>query len=218
MTCTFSRSNPSPRYRELVGLYQTMHTCGEQHHGLPPEQTFSGQSLPRHSGNIKKLIDGFQARTLLDYGAGKGLQYSGVPVQLADGTRFPSIPAYWGVSSVTCYDPGYEPFSRLPAGRFDGVICTDVLEHCPQDDMRWIVGELFSFAGKFVYANIACYPAKKRLANGENAHCTIQSEDWWQAVLSGVAADHPGVRYYFFLERKREAAGAADMEQVLLQG
>jgi hypothetical protein len=66
------------------------------------------------------------------------------------------------------------PFSALPEGRFDGVVCTDVLEHCPEEDLPWIVGELFGYARLFVFANVACYPAAKKLPNGENAHCTIR--------------------------------------------
>ena len=66
----------------------------------------------------------------------------------AGGNRSPHLkwsdaPAGTNSFAITCYDPGYEPHSRLPQGKFDGVLCTDVLEHCPQDDLEWIVGELF---------------------------------------------------------------------------
>ena len=216
MVMTHSRTTPSPRYRELLSQYRTMHTRGEQHQNLPPEQTFSGQSLPRHGQNIKQLIDAHGAKTILDYGSGKGVQYTSVRISLPGGQQFNTIPDYWGVDSVTCYDPGYEPFSRLPNGLFDGVICTDVLEHCPREDMHWIVNEIFSFAEKFVYANVACYPAKKRLANGENAHCTIESVDGWQSLISDIASGFPAVRYFFFLEHP--ATSGQGMTQTLIKG
>ena len=219
MTTMHSRTQPSQRYQELLSHYHTMHTCGEQHQNLPPEKTFSGQSLPRHSQNIKQLIDTHGAKTILDYGSGKGMQYTSVRVNLPDGGQFPTIPDYWGIDSITCYDPGYEPFSRLPGGLFDGVICTDVLEHCPREDMDWIVGEIFSFARKFVYANVACYPAKKRLANGENAHCTIESTGWWKSLIGKIGEGYPAVRYYFFLEHPDQSAnGKPQMAQTLIKG
>ncbi|MCA9100776.1 MAG: class I SAM-dependent methyltransferase, partial [Planctomycetales bacterium] len=90
---------------------------------------------------------------------------------------------------------GYAPFRQLPVGRFDGVICTDVLEHCPEDDVPWILGEIFAFARKLVFCNVACYPAQKRLPNGENAHCTVKSRTWWRELVSQIAADHPAVFY-----------------------
>jgi hypothetical protein len=206
MSTGYSRTTPSPRYRELLTQYVDMHVHGEQFRHIPAEQTFAGQSLPRHAGAIKALIDAHGARTILDYGSGKGRQYQPLLVRTPEGREFPSIPAYWGVESVTCYDPGYQPFSQLPAGQFDGVICTDVLEHCPQDDMPWIVGELFGYARRFVYANVACYPAMKRLANGENAHCTVQSTAWWQALIDDIAQRHRDVRFQFLLEHQTTRA------------
>ena len=50
-----------------------------------------------------------------------------------------------------------------------------------------IVAEIFSYARRFVYVNVACYPAEKRLPNGENAHCTVRPPEWW-AKLYGDAA------------------------------
>jgi hypothetical protein len=191
----YSREQPSPRYRALVALYRQMHIEGEPTLGMSSERTFAGSSLWRHVAEIKTLIDETGARSLLDYGAGKGQQYAWRDVELPDGARVESLISYWGVSDVAKYDPGYEPFARLPRGIFDGVICTDVLEHCPAEDVPWIVEEIFAFAGRFVYANIASFQAIKTLPNGENAHCTIRSPDWWHGLLHAIACRHPGVRY-----------------------
>src|SRR5262245_15172317 len=120
---TYSRHAPSPRYFELLSEYKSMHRNGEHARRLPPERTYAGISLPRHAVAIKMLIDRHQAKTLLDYGSGKGLQYGPMNVQLPDGTKYPSIPAYWGVDELYCYDPAHEPFSTPPAGKYDGVIC-----------------------------------------------------------------------------------------------
>src|SRR5580700_7142665 len=122
MSTCYSRATPSPRYRELLTQYVQMHVRGEQFQHIPPEQTFAGQSLPRHAQSIKSLIDAHGARTILDYGSGKGQQYQPIRVKLDDGREFPSIPAYWAVDAITCYDPGFAPHSRLPEGTFDGVV------------------------------------------------------------------------------------------------
>jgi len=103
--------------------------------------------------------------------------------------RWNSMQEYWGVESIRCYDPGHPPFSVLPEGGFDAVICTDVLEHCPEEDLPWIVGELFGYARRFVFANVACYPAAKTLPNGENAHCTIRPVAFWRALFDRAALD-----------------------------
>jgi hypothetical protein len=67
------------------------------------------------------------------------------------------------------------------------------MEHCPEEDLRWIVAEIFSFARRFVYVNVACFPAEKLLPNGENAHCTIQPPEWWAGLFREAARRHPGI-------------------------
>ena len=200
MSQKFSRAAPSPRYRRLIEQYQFMHLHGETHLGIPPERTFPGQSLPKEAPHIKRLIRQTGARTLLDYGCGKGQQYWPMRVTDVDeGIDYPDIKSYWGVTDVRCYDPAYSPFTQLPTDTFDGVICTDVLEHCPEEDIPWIVAELFAYARKFVYANIACFPAKKRLPSGGNAHCTIKPAKWWEEHIGRAAAPKPEVIYEFRL-------------------
>jgi FkbM family methyltransferase len=191
----YSRANPSPRYRELLALYARMHAEGETRLGIPPEKTFPGKSLDRHIVRIKRLVDTTGAKSVLDYGAGKGFQYRPKKV-VVDGRHVAdSIAEYWDVDEVRCYDPGYPPHQALPGEMFDGVVCTDVLEHVPEDDVGWVLGELFSHAKAFVYVNVACFPAQKSLPNGENAHVTLRPPQWWSKTLSACAAAHPGVRW-----------------------
>jgi len=179
----FSRDNPSPRYRELTALYARMHIEGEARLGIPPQETFPGGSLLPHAASIKRLIDQTGARTVLDYGSGKGLQYRPQRIVVAGEHVADSIAEYWDVDEVRCYDPGFTPHQTLPDGKFDGVVCTDVLEHCPEEDLSWILDEIFGYATKFAYLNVACFPARKTLPNGENAHATVRPAEWWRSLL-----------------------------------
>lgn len=196
---TFSRQNPSPRYQELLAMYQQMHREGDARLNIAAADMFPGQSLPPHAGTIKQLIMKFGAQTLLDYGAGKGRQYLPMAVNVEGVGQFGSIPEFWGVQ-VRCYDPAYPPHMALPEGRFDAVVSTDVLEHCPEADMPWIIDELFAYASRFVFANVACYPARKTLPNGENAHSTIQPVAWWQALFAAASARHGDIPYLVLVE------------------
>ncbi|NEQ40208.1 MAG: hypothetical protein F6K40_29780 [Okeania sp. SIO3I5] len=198
---SYSRSNPSPRYQELLAMYQQMHAHGSPEHNIPAKVMFAGQSLSRQALNIKDLIAKYQGKSLLDYGSGKGMAYRTkfVPPNQKDKV-FPNVQTFWGIEQLTCYDPAYLENSNLPKGKFDAVICTDVLEHCPTEDMPWIVEEIFSFASKFVYANVACRPAAKRLPNGENAHCTVKSVEWWESLINSIAENYPSVSYYFWFD------------------
>jgi hypothetical protein len=186
---------PSGRHAELIGYYRQMHAS--------PENIFAGQMLGRHLPTIRSLVRRHGARTLLDYGSGRGDLYSLRDVTLPDIGPIASVTDYLGVESVVCYDPGVPAFSELPAGSFDGVISTDVLEHIAEEDIPWTLAEMFGKAKEFVFANVASYPAKKKLPSGENAHVTQRDPRWWRDQLSVVSRRHPALAYHFEIKERR---------------
>ncbi len=189
---SYTRQSPSPRYRYLSEQYRLLHARGDPRIGIATHQMFSGHSLFNWVARIRALIITTKSTTLLDYGSGKGQQYD--PLDPPSRERLggaDSVLDYWGVEEVRCYDPNYEPYSKLPTDRFDGVICTDVLEHCPEEDVGWILEEIFGYARRFVFAVVACYPANKKLPDGSNAHCTIRPTQWWRAQVEAAARVNP---------------------------
>ncbi len=202
MNNAYSRENPSPEYVRLSALYKEHHNMANNNDWK--KDVYAGENLWPHMGFIKAAINRHGAKTILDYGAGKGMQYSNLRVKVAKGALYRNLESYWGVK-VSCYDAGYERFNIFPEGRFDALISTDVLEHCAKDDLEWIVSEMFEKARNFVFANIACYPAKTHLPNGENAHITIEQPAWWKDLIEKVAKNYPDVAYYFIAATKKNA-------------
>lgn len=202
---TFTRESPSPRYTSLLAEYRQLHTEGAKAQGLAPEDTFPGQSLPEHAPAIRALITETGACSLIDYGSGKGKQYKWTDMTMPDGEVVGSLADYWGNPEIVLFDPGYPPLSARPGAPADGVISTDVLEHCPEEDMAWILDEMFSLARRFVFANVASYPAAKTLPSGANVHCTVRPPVWWEGMIAGIAVRHPLVRYRFLIEERRPA-------------
>jgi hypothetical protein len=185
---TYSRANPSPRYRQLMEFYTQLHDGGDPEHDIPAEQMFSGHSLLPHVNFLKKLFDGLAVRSVLDYGAGKADVYRDVAFKLPDGTKVRGVQPYWGVDEVALYDPGYAPYATLPDRRFHAVICTDVMEHIPEQDLDWVIDELFDHAERLVYACISTYPARKVFPDGSNVHVTLKEAGWWQALFAARKA------------------------------
>jgi hypothetical protein len=189
----FSRQSPSPRYQELIGQNRQLHLEGNPAQNLSAPDAFPGKSLFRQLPRIRNLIRATQSTSMLDYGCGKGMQYQVGKFFIDDQAINETVQDYLNVDYIYRYDAAYPPYTVLPEGRFDAVICTDVLEHCPEDDLPWIVEELFAYSTKLVFANVASYPAGKLLPNGENAHCTQLDAERWRSIFSTVALRHPGV-------------------------
>lgn len=135
---------------------------------------FSGWIGIETAMNIDSLVRSTNAKRLLDYGSGRGYQYLRDRVHEA-----------WGGILPYCYDIGVRQLSDKPEGTFDGVLCTDVMEHIDPDDVIEVLGEIFGYVrkGGFVYFEICCRPAFKLLASGENVHLTVREPDWWRSVI-----------------------------------
>lgn len=148
---------------DLRPLYRAMAEQGENFHGL---------SIVQHRDQIKRLIEKHGASTLLDFGCGRGDAYW-IPHYLH---------RYWGVPRPELYDPSFDSHDKLPmtGHQFDGVLCSDVLEHIPAEDVDEFIAGLFGYAKKFVWASVCCRAAKKTFPDGTNLHVTIQPLGWWK--------------------------------------
>ncbi len=206
----YSRSTPSPRYADLLALYRDMHANGDTASGLPPEMTFNGISLRPHVNRIRALIREMKAKTLLDYGCGKALGYQGETVTLAGSAGQATLQQFWGLDEIALYDPAVARYDTLPERTFDVVISTDVLEHCPEEDVAWILDDIFGHARLLVFCTVALFPASKRLPSGENAHITLKDANWWRARFDAAKGVGP-IRYVLTLmhdhDRSEEIVG-----------
>ncbi len=201
MSATYSRLNPSPRYHELVELSRHLHELGHDGDGANPEDAFDGRALFPEVQRIQRLCSEHRIGSLLDYGCGKAKFHKKLRLNSNGQVTITTTREFWQVDEVALFDPAHSPYAKLPDGRFDAVICIDVLEHCPEEDIAWILDEIFSFATRLVFVTIACYPAKKLLPNGENAHCTIKPLAWWKDKLTEVSGHHPGVHYVAVVDK-----------------
>jgi len=117
-------------------------------------KSWAGYDVVKYQTKIKDLVVRYRAKTILDYGCGKGLQYK-EPLPYASEDNWQTFDEYLGVT-VYKYDPCVpEHFTLPPVGtKFDGVICTQVLNSIPDDDMPWVRDLLEGYATKFCFVGV----------------------------------------------------------------
>lgn len=149
-----------PHYFYYLEQYKELHKDSKK---------FPGDSLLLNIKFIVPLIDSTQTKSLLDYGCGKGLQYT---LDKLHEKHFNGI-------MPTLYDPAVSKYSEYPTGVFDGVICTDVLEHIPESSVDFVLADIGSKATKFVHLSISTIDSIAVLPNGQKAHITVKPVSWW---------------------------------------
>lgn len=151
---------------------------------------FAGSSIFAHVNTIAGLVDEIRYPVkptplrLLDYGCGKGIQYRKHKIHEIN----------WKVDLPFLYDIGVPDYrEKPPKGVFDGVICTDMMEHIAPKHIEGILTEIFGGlkndgSKQFAFFSICVRPAKKRFDRGVNAgknlHLTIQPPEWWHDRIS----------------------------------
>lgn len=145
---------------------------------------FHGLSILQHAPSIGKLVRSVRARTLLDFGCGRG-----------DAYRSPhKVWHHWGLerANVTLYDPAFNRDNVLPAAgrKFDVVVCSDVLEHVPEAEVDEFIDRLAAYTRHALWASVCCRPAKKKFEDGTNLHVTVQPYSWWLEKVEAAARKH----------------------------
>jgi len=180
-----SRVNPSPEYIWCLENYKELHEGGK---------LFDGRSTRRFIRLLDRLLKENDCKTLLDYGAGRGVLYGedyGALTKLID----KPLDEYWGVE-VDLYEPAL--YDALPDKSYDAVISVDVLEHIPENDLNWVIDEILDRSDKIAFFNIACFPAVKTFSDGTNVHVSVFEPDVWLEFLREKSKQHkPDIYVYF---------------------
>lgn len=127
-----------------------------------------GNSFKIHFGYIAALLNFLESESAIDYGCGKN--------------RLAEKLLEYGIRNVERYDPAIPGIDRLPTGRYDCLINTDVLEHIPEDELPEILQQFKSLSDTAIIIP-HLEKASAILPNGENAHCTLKSPDEWGSFL-----------------------------------
>ena len=191
-----NREQPSQDYVDLLTEYKELHK---------DPKYFNGICLITHLNTVTHIMLKEGAKSLLDYGCGKALlyddeKYKNMKLNKKGQTLPKPLQKLWQLDYHALYDPAYPKHSKLPKGKYDAVICTDVIEHIDEKDADWILEEIFSYSRKFVLLTIACYKALKTFKDGRNVHVNIKTPEYWTKKLLKLHEKHPHLNIHYSLD------------------
>jgi hypothetical protein len=128
--------------------------------------------------------------TVLDFGCGRG-------------TFKPAFLALRPGAIVDEYDPGVKGKDVLPPGRYDLVVCTDVMEHVEEEYVPAALQTIHDLTARWVFFNIVLELAGSKLPDGRNTHITIQPDRWW---IAQVLKNMPGFHWTLHARGEYEVA------------
>lgn len=134
---------------------------------------FGAKGFKKGAEIYEHFIKKYTVTSCLDYGCGKG-------------TLGMFLSSNYG-HTVHMYDPCYEQFNTHPVDmKFDGVICSDVLEHIEPEFLDNVLKDIFDLGSRVYYLAIGLCPSNKNLSDGRNAHLIIEDSKWWRERLERV--------------------------------
>ena len=184
----------SEYYYEVIKEYKLFHKKGIKNQ--PGFSTFLGYSLTRWIIKLHDIIKKNNCNSLLDFGCGKAFLYKN---KFKIGNKeFNTLSDLWGINDIYLYDPGVDEYAKYPEKKYDGIICTDVVEHIPELDVLNFIDDLFKLSNKFVFIVIATRPASKQFKDGRNIHLCLKTEDKWKKIFLDFKTKYPNINQYIF--------------------
>lgn len=101
-------------------------------------KVWAGKGTLQYKEHLKSLIQKHNVKTVLDFGCGKGVQYSIHKIDQELGFE------------VVAYDPCIHGLKNWPVGKWDMVIALDCLSLVNKSDLPWIYSCLDNWADKCV--------------------------------------------------------------------
>lgn len=189
------KPKPSEKYIELVEAYKELHK---------EESKFRGISLVPFAIDMYGIIQYNKCKSIIDYGCGKAIAYKENFKEIDPKKKIPNFTVplhkWWGIDELSLYDPGVPEHSTLPTKKADLVICTDVLEHVPEEDLDWVIKELCSLSNSAVFINVSSVPALKTFTTGKykgmNVHVSLFDHAWWVNKITEIHKDYKDLKIY----------------------
>jgi hypothetical protein len=121
---------------------------------------------------VARFIEQYRPTSLIDWGCAQG----NLLRRIQDD--------YPWVQDLGGYDPANPEYVTVPTGQFDCLVSCDVIEHFEPAQLTESLKLMQTKFTTSAFIIVACYPAKKILSDGRNAHLVVENCAWWLDQIS----------------------------------
>ncbi|MFN2376059.1 MAG: mitochondrial fission ELM1 family protein [Candidatus Binatia bacterium] len=187
--CAFDFSTEDTLYTEFVARVRRARTRGGAG-AVPPLAT---PLPPPPQAGLGQLLTQASAHSILEF------TLAG-PRNEAVESR---VGKYPGATLTTC-DPTAAAADSVdvPLGPFDAVLCTSGVELLSNEDIPWVLDQLFYRARRAVFVTVDDVPRTVRLADGSTIALASRGFGWWRKHLEASSRNQPEVRWRLGVRRR----------------
>ena len=142
-------------------------------------KSWAGNDSKNYVTQIKHLVSKYNANSVLDYGCGKGFQYTN-PIK-----DLKPFNERCGFESYYLYDPCVEQYKVPPSPnqKFDAIICLQVIKHIPNQDIPWLKQLFERTATKFVLIGDFDPAIKQKPSKITNTDAVNRNVEWYHTAF-----------------------------------
>ena len=164
---------------------------------------FDGAGIRMIYDELEYELDKRGAGTILDFGCGSAVHWH-LDVPIPGLKEKWTATQYFGprLRGFYRYDPAHPLYNVKPDGTFDIIMCTEVLEHVPMEEMHDLLTEMKSYLkpdGAVIFT-VPQGPSSNSFPDGENLHVTLMSTKEWYALLDQYFDSYSLIHHSQFLE------------------
>lgn len=177
-----------PDYRDHIAAYGEMHAT--RHYG--------SSATELHLMTVARVVKNLKPKSILDFGCG----------------RSDLVAHFWldGERRIERYDPAIPAWKRMPDGKFDLALACDVMEHIPMAGVDKVLHQIREKSATAVFT-ISTKPARAKLPDGSNAHCTLLTPTEWARWIKDYFGAIEALRSHSEHELVLLAGKAAEMQK-----
>ncbi|MCZ6500105.1 MAG: ELM1/GtrOC1 family putative glycosyltransferase [Gammaproteobacteria bacterium] len=184
----FSRKNPSQAFRDLCHIAQDPQNISQRNDRKKTAAVRSNQA------GLAKLLEECSVHTVLD-------------CQISAASRgsilgFPAV-AKAGIEQLVEFDPTAHLGDAVSSERVDATVCFATLDFVPDEDIPWLLKQLFGRTRRLVYCEVSNKTESQYLSNGMTLNRRNRPVEWWQYQFELVARHYPAVRWRLRIQNNR---------------